>query len=95
MLHLIIGRLLYVLMTAALILLSHFISCFNLVIVLFSLQEKIDLSTDVLKEILKPVVDDGAEEIHWPPRNPEALNLMQKVCFLFPSWLEMFLPLHH
>ncbi|KAM7479346.1 hypothetical protein LguiA_027559 [Lonicera macranthoides] len=41
-------------------------------------NEKIDLSTDVLKEILKPVVDDGAEEIHWPPQNPEALNLMQK-----------------
>ncbi|XP_057495446.1 uncharacterized protein LOC130780478 [Actinidia eriantha] len=40
-------------------------------------NEKIDSSTDVLKEILKPVVDE-VEETPWPPRDPEALKLMQK-----------------
>lgn len=40
-------------------------------------NEKIDSATDVLKEILKPVVDD-VEEISWPPRDPEALQLMEK-----------------
>ncbi|KAK2978270.1 hypothetical protein RJ640_017121, partial [Escallonia rubra] len=40
-------------------------------------REKIESSTDVLKEILKPVVDE-VEEIHWPPRDPEALILMEK-----------------
>ncbi|THG16307.1 hypothetical protein TEA_022571 [Camellia sinensis var. sinensis] len=44
---------------------------------IFSLQEKIESATDVLKEILKPVVDD-VEEIPWPPRDPEALKLMEK-----------------
>lgn len=43
-------------------------------------QEKIESATDVLKSILKPVIDEE-EEIHWPPRDPEALILMQKVCF--------------
>lgn len=43
-----------------------------------SLQEKIESATDVLKAILKPVVDEE-EEITWPPRDPEALVLMQKV----------------
>ncbi|KAK3006761.1 hypothetical protein RJ639_016202, partial [Escallonia herrerae] len=40
-------------------------------------REKIESSTDVLKEILKPVVDE-VEEIHWPPQDPEALILMEK-----------------
>ncbi|XP_028065399.1 uncharacterized protein LOC114268423 [Camellia sinensis] len=40
-------------------------------------NEKIESATDVLKEILKPVVDD-VEEIPWPPRDPEALKLMEK-----------------
>ncbi|KAL7618917.1 hypothetical protein Lser_V15G02377 [Lactuca serriola] len=30
-------------------------------------------------DILKPVVDE-VEEIYWPPRNPNALNLMEKLC---------------
>lgn len=46
----------------------------------FSLQEKIESATDVLKAILKPVVDE-VEEIPWPPRDPEALKLMERVCF--------------
>lgn len=40
-------------------------------------KEKIESATDVLKAILKPVVDEE-EEITWPPRDPEALVLMQK-----------------
>nr|POE59782.1 hypothetical protein CFP56_74055 [Quercus suber] len=40
-------------------------------------KEKIESSTDVLKEILKPVVDE-VEEVRWPPRDPEALKLMEK-----------------
>lgn len=40
-------------------------------------NEKIESSTDVLKAILKPVTDEE-EESTWPPRDPEALNLMQK-----------------
>ncbi|KAL6270011.1 hypothetical protein ACE6H2_026922 [Prunus campanulata] len=40
-------------------------------------NEKIDSATDVLKGILKPVVDE-VEEIQWPPRDPEALKLMEK-----------------
>ncbi|XP_065866897.1 uncharacterized protein [Euphorbia lathyris] len=40
-------------------------------------KEKIESATDVLKEILKPVVHDE-EEIQWPPRDPEALKLMEK-----------------
>lgn len=43
-----------------------------------STQEKIESATDVLKAILKPVVDEE-EEIPWPPRDSEALLLMQKV----------------
>ncbi|KAL0356668.1 UNVERIFIED_CONTAM: hypothetical protein Scaly_1352500 [Sesamum calycinum] len=39
-------------------------------------KEKIESATDVLKAILKPVVNE--EEIEWPPRDPEALILMQK-----------------
>ncbi|KAM1763687.1 hypothetical protein ACFX11_003006 [Malus domestica] len=42
--------------------------------------EKIDSATDVLKGVLKPVVDD-VEEIRWPPRDPEALKLMEKEIF--------------
>ncbi|KAJ6402861.1 hypothetical protein OIU84_014881 [Salix udensis] len=40
-------------------------------------NEKIESATDILKEILKPIVD-GEEEINWPPRDPEALKLMEK-----------------
>ncbi|CAI9103738.1 OLC1v1002276C1 [Oldenlandia corymbosa var. corymbosa] len=40
-------------------------------------NEKIESATDVLKAILKPVVDE-VEEICWPPRNPEALDLMKR-----------------
>lgn len=40
-------------------------------------NEKIDSATDVLKGILKPVVDDVVE-IQWPPRDPESLKLMEK-----------------
>lgn len=42
------------------------------------MQEKIEFSTDVLKEIIKPALDE-VEEIHWPPREPETLKLMEKV----------------
>ncbi|KAG2297248.1 hypothetical protein Bca52824_043917 [Brassica carinata] len=38
--------------------------------------EKIELSTDVLKGILRPVVE-RVEEISWPPRNPKAINQME------------------
>ncbi|CAF2069083.1 unnamed protein product [Brassica napus] len=41
--------------------------------------EKIESSTDVLKGILRPVVV-GVEEISWPPRDPEAINEMEKAC---------------
>ncbi|KAL3515121.1 hypothetical protein ACH5RR_022023 [Cinchona calisaya] len=40
-------------------------------------NEKIESATDVLKAILKPVVDE-VEEIPWPPRDPEAFKLMEK-----------------
>ncbi|CAN4107481.1 unnamed protein product [Withania somnifera] len=40
-------------------------------------NEKIEASTDVLKAILKPVVDE-VEEISWPLTDPEALSLMEK-----------------
>lgn len=40
-------------------------------------QEKIESSTDVLKAILRPVVE-GVEEISWPPRDPHAINQMEK-----------------
>lgn len=53
--------------------------CFITFVALPSLQEKIESATDVLKAILNPVVDEE-EEITWPPRDPEALVLMQKVC---------------
>ncbi|XP_027161882.1 uncharacterized protein LOC113762574 isoform X3 [Coffea eugenioides] len=43
-------------------------------------NEKIESATDVLKAILKPVVDE-VEEIPWPPRDPETLKLMEKLCF--------------
>ncbi|XP_004230904.1 uncharacterized protein [Solanum lycopersicum] len=40
-------------------------------------NEKIEASTDVLKAILKPVIDE-VEEISWPLRDPEAVSLMEK-----------------
>ncbi|ONK71875.1 uncharacterized protein A4U43_C04F13280 [Asparagus officinalis] len=42
------------------------------------IEEKIESATDILKEILNPVVAE-AEEVSWPPRDPEALILMEKV----------------
>lgn len=43
------------------------------------MQEKIESSTDILKDILKPVTDEE-EEISWPPKDPQSLILMEKVC---------------
>ncbi|RZB79450.1 hypothetical protein D0Y65_029630 [Glycine soja] len=40
-------------------------------------KEKIESSTDVLKGVLKPVID-AEGEIPWPPRDPQALTLMEK-----------------
>lgn len=40
-------------------------------------NERIESATDVLKAILNPVVNSD-EEISWPPRDPEALILMEK-----------------
>jgi len=36
----------------------------------------------VLKAILRPAAQEE-DEIPWPPRNPEALSLMEKVCLFF------------
>lgn len=46
-------------------------------LVVHKTKEKIESATDVLKEILKPLVDVD-EEISWPPRDPKALDLMEK-----------------
>ncbi|XP_068319732.1 uncharacterized protein [Pyrus communis] len=43
-------------------------------------NEKINSAIDILKGVLKPVVDD-VEEIRWPPRDPKALKLMEKEIF--------------
>ncbi|XP_021738686.1 uncharacterized protein LOC110705151 [Chenopodium quinoa] len=40
-------------------------------------NEKIESATDVLKSILKHVVDED-QELTWPPRDPEALSLMEQ-----------------
>ncbi|KAG5547848.1 hypothetical protein RHGRI_013507 [Rhododendron griersonianum] len=40
-------------------------------------NEKIEYSTDVLKEIIKPALDE-VEEIPWPPQDPETLKLMER-----------------
>ncbi|KAH0901306.1 hypothetical protein HID58_040809 [Brassica napus] len=48
--------------------------------------EKIESSTDVLKGILRPVVV-GVEEISWPPRDPEAINEMEKAWQLDEGFL--------
>ncbi|KAL1362230.1 hypothetical protein HN51_010501 [Arachis hypogaea] len=39
-------------------------------------KEKIESATDVLKGVLKPVVDNEGE-ISWPPRDPQGLTLME------------------
>ncbi|XP_058756771.1 uncharacterized protein LOC131629990 isoform X2 [Vicia villosa] len=39
-------------------------------------KEKIESATDVLKGVLKSVVNDEGE-ISWPPRDPQALKLME------------------
>ena len=53
---------------------------------IFVLQEKIESSTDVLQEILKPAVDEQ-EEITWPPRDLGALKTMEKVCVFSLLWM--------
>ena len=53
---------------------------------IFVLREKIESSTDVLKEILKPAVDEQ-EEITWPPRDPGALKTTEKVCVFSFLWM--------
>ncbi|XP_031502239.1 uncharacterized protein LOC116265636 isoform X5 [Nymphaea colorata] len=40
-------------------------------------NEKIESATDVLREIIRPVIVDD-EEISWPPRDPQSLVLMEK-----------------
>uniref|UniRef100_A0A0D9XFZ3 Uncharacterized protein n=1 Tax=Leersia perrieri TaxID=77586 RepID=A0A0D9XFZ3_9ORYZ len=40
-------------------------------------HEKIEQSTDVLKAIISPVMHEG-EDATWPPRDPEALKLMEE-----------------
>ncbi|KAL2490669.1 hypothetical protein Adt_26297 [Abeliophyllum distichum] len=40
-------------------------------------NEKIESATDVLKAILRPVVDEE-EEITWPPKDPKALIFMER-----------------
>ncbi|XP_010555273.1 PREDICTED: uncharacterized protein LOC104824803 [Tarenaya hassleriana] len=40
-------------------------------------KERIESATDVLKGILRPVVDE-VEEISWPPRDPETIKQMEK-----------------
>ncbi|XP_058213237.1 uncharacterized protein LOC131325163 isoform X2 [Rhododendron vialii] len=40
-------------------------------------NEKIEYSTNVLKGIIKPALDE-VEEIPWPPRDPETLKLMER-----------------
>ncbi|XP_072968478.1 uncharacterized protein [Typha angustifolia] len=40
-------------------------------------NEKIESATDILKSILNPVMK-ADEEVSWPPRDPEALILMEK-----------------
>lgn len=55
-------------------------------------QEKIESATDVLKAILRPVVDEK-EETPWPPRDPEALILMERVCLTHLHLIESLTPL--
>ncbi|CAK9142180.1 unnamed protein product, partial [Ilex paraguariensis] len=50
---------------------------FDLGLSFLLLPKEIDSAFDVLKEILKPVVD-GEKEIPWPPRDPEAVILTKK-----------------
>ncbi|GJZ53481.1 hypothetical protein Tco_0608366 [Tanacetum coccineum] len=52
-------------------------------------NEKIESATDVLKGILRPVVSE-VEEICWPPRDPNAINLMEKVWFATINFLFLF-----
>ncbi|KAK6916618.1 hypothetical protein RJ641_019479 [Dillenia turbinata] len=44
-------------------------------------NEKIESATDILTEILKPIADEE-NEISWPPRDPNALILMEKEIIL-------------
>lgn len=54
--------------------------CLLCLFFLLPLQEKIESATDILKAVLKPVVDEE-KEIVWPPTDPEALKLMEKVSY--------------
>ncbi|KAK8460200.1 hypothetical protein SEVIR_2G295250v4 [Setaria viridis] len=39
-------------------------------------DQKIEQSTDVLKEIISPAIHEG--DVKWPPRDPDTLKLMEK-----------------
>ncbi|CAN6475800.1 unnamed protein product [Victoria cruziana] len=54
---------------------SHLMSLVDRIV--HKTNEKIESATDVLREIIKPVVVDD-DEISWPPRDPESLVLMEK-----------------
>ncbi|KAG0453213.1 hypothetical protein HPP92_025877 [Vanilla planifolia] len=40
-------------------------------------NEKIESATDILKAILRPVMDE-VQEVFWPPGDPRALNIMEE-----------------
>lgn len=42
----------------------------------YSMEQKIEQSTDVLKEIISPAIHEG--DVKWPPRDPDTLKLMEK-----------------
>uniref|UniRef100_A0A803LPB9 Uncharacterized protein n=1 Tax=Chenopodium quinoa TaxID=63459 RepID=A0A803LPB9_CHEQI len=66
-------------------------------------NEKIESATDVLKSILKHVVDED-QELTWPPRDPEALSLMEQArpssctliifCYFDTLLIYILCPLH-
>ena len=66
-----------------------FFSCIDDVVQVMCsfMQEKIESATDILKEILKPVVNETEGEVSWPPRDPEALISMEKVSHKFGAYL--------
>ncbi|KAK6946304.1 hypothetical protein RJ641_013848 [Dillenia turbinata] len=60
-------------------------------------NEKIESATDVLKEILIPIVDEG-NEISWPPRDPNALTLMENLeykFFVLPLYYQVSVTVSH
>ncbi|KAK8964822.1 hypothetical protein KSP40_PGU012416 [Platanthera guangdongensis] len=50
---------------------------FSILNILFEIADKIESATDILKAILRPVVD-VVREVSWPPQDPEALKLMEE-----------------